>query len=394
MARKIVSTIFCILLFLFFISTAILFIPKFIGATLKLKNKEINLKMFIKEAKPNFSEASSLHHFFLDFFGLSRKLLHLDYMFFGGIVKDNNNMLFLVDENNYSIISPKIDQKKLDEMLSNISTINSFLKEKNISFLYVEQPPRYNKNWTKFNIPLTDYSHENTDIFLKSIENIGIKTVDMRKYQVNDDYFYKTDHHYRTESTFLSNIKIIEACNELFGIELDPTKEKRQLENYTIKTYKKRFMGSYGIKTSIFYTSKDDFTLITPNFDTLFSFYRNNNEKIDIEEHGSFSETLVNTNLFNSSYVNVYNSYLYGSLIENIIENKKSENNLKCLLIADSFGRPLAPFLSLNFMETRFLDPQEGRFNNNMLEYISQYNPNIVIMMFNGNIVYVPSNIK
>lgn len=51
---------------------------------------------------------------------------------------------------------------------------------------------------------------------------------------------------------------------------------------------------------------------------------------------------------------------------------------------ADSYARPMLAFMSLCFKEVRFLDPQEGRYNYSYVEYIDEYDPDIVIMMFPG----------
>ena len=44
----------------------------------------------------------------------------------------------------------------------------------------------------------------------------------------------------------------------------------------------------------------------------------------------------------------------------------------------------MLPFLSLCFKEVRYLDPQEGRYNDSYVDYIDAYDPDIVIMMFPG----------
>ena len=74
----------------------------------------------------------------------------------------------------------------------------------------------------------------------------------------------------------------------------------------------------------------------------------------------------------------------YNAYNENIVLNNMSDNDLKVMLIADSYARPMLPFLSLCFKEVRYLDPQEGRYNDSYVDYIDAYDPDIVIMMFPG----------
>ena len=61
--------------------------------------------------------------------------------------------------------------------------------------------------------------------------------------------------------------------------------------------------------------------------------------------------------------------------------NWMAENELKVLLISHSYGRPFTQYLSLCFRETRYLDPQKGRYNDNCLKYIDEYGPDLVLVM-------------
>lgn len=51
------------------------------------------------------------------------------------------------------------------------------------------------------------------------------------------------------------------------------------------------------------------------------------------------------------------------------------------LLISHSYGRPYVQYLSLCFGEVRNLDPQEGRYNENYLQYMEEYRPDLVNIM-------------
>ena len=89
--------------------------------------------------------------------------------------------------------------------------------------------------------------------------------------------------------------------------------------------------------------------------------------------------------LNDETYLNKYNSHAYGAYNENRVKNEKSNNNLKALIIADSFARPQLGLYSLCFKETRYLDPQEGRYTDSYVEYIDRYQPDVVILMFPGD---------
>lgn len=79
-------------------------------------------------------------------------------------------------------------------------------------------------------------------------------------------------------------------------------------------------------------------------------------------------------------------AFLRGGSVENIIENKTSKNELKALLISHSYGRAMAPYMSMFYRELRYLDPQVGRYNESLQEYIQDYRPDVIVIMFNGEI--------
>ena len=58
--------------------------------------------------------------------------------------------------------------------------------------------------------------------------------------------------------------------------------------------------------------------------------------------------------------------------MENIIVNEGCDDNSKLLLISDSFARSMVMYLCQAFHETRYLDPQEGRYNKSYIDYIEK----------------------
>lgn len=87
--------------------------------------------------------------------------------------------------------------------------------------------------------------------------------------------------------------------------------------------------------------------------------------------------------LNDEDYNNKYAAYVFDGNVENVIINYKAENEKKVLLVSDSFSRPMSTFLSTNFRELRCIDPQEGRYKNSLMNYIDEYKPDIVIIMYN-----------
>jgi hypothetical protein len=114
------------------------------------------------------------------------------------------------------------------------------------------------------------------------------------------------------------------------------------------------------------------------------------NDDLSIKADGNFYKSFIDEPIItNNSYNNKYNAFLHGGYCENRIKNYLADNSLKCLLISDSFSRSMTPYLSLCFMETRYLDPQSGRYTNSYFNYIDIYKPDLILVLFNGDAVWV-----
>ena len=167
---------------------------------------------------------------------------------------------------------------------------------------------------------------------------------------------------------------------------LDKDNKYTNLENYNIKIKEDCFFGSKGVNTGTFFIKKEEFSLFLPKYETDFEYrHYNTKGKMKVSTKGEFEEALIDNSKLNlDTYVNKYNCFLYGGNCENVIINKKSENNKKLLLISSSYGRAFAPYISQCFYETRYIDPQQGRFEQNVINYIDNYKPDIVVMLYKG----------
>lgn len=125
---------------------------------------------------------------------------------------------------------------------------------------------------------------------------------------------------------------------------------------------------------------------MSPTFDTDLSFKHYVKGECNKSYAGTFEDAFINEALLDdASYLNKYNAFLHGGYVENIIENRLASNDLKVLFVGHSYGRYLVQYLSLHFAETRYLDPQNGRYNDNYIAYVEDYQPDIVIVMYAGS---------
>lgn len=289
---------------------------------------------------------------------------------------------FTIFKNNYNklvLMRPELTEEDIELKIDDIQPIWQNLQQRRIPFLYV-----------KSLFPVADvddlpygaheYSHENSAILYSKMPAIDVLDLDNIIGITKESRFYRTDHHWTGDSCFETYQMIVDWCvkNEVLDKnDLDTAKN----ENFKRETVK-GFLGSYGIKVGQYYNGKDVLNYYSPLFETDFT-YKMCNADGELQDtfHGSWSEALIDNEILeDSGYNNKYNCFLYGNDKENqIINNDVAAGKL--LVISHSYGRPLAQLLALHFHETHQIDPQEGRFNGNYLEYIDKYNPDVVIFM-------------
>ena len=195
--------------------------------------------------------------------------------------------------------------------------------------------------------------------------------------------YYNTDHHWTVGSALNAARIIAGEIDRIYGIAPGNYEEYGNIDNYDPLTYESCFLGSIGIKVGPYFGGKDPYTVYVPKFETDLDFrYYKDNELIS-EYSGDFLETFIDQGILeDESYYNKYDANLHGAYVESVITNHLAETECKGLLITHSYGRPMAQYMSLGFSELRYLDPQKGRYNENLLEYIREYKPEVVIYMY------------
>lgn len=238
-----------------------------------------------------------------------------------------------------------------------IVNLKRFLDERGIHLLYVNAPTKYADDsfWEKeFGIPC--YSNQNADLFLRRIKEAGIDCVDLRDRAKEDgkeisDMFYRTDHHWTTESGLWATGVLAETLNEKCGYHIDTGIYDN--DNFIYQKYENAWLGEQGKKVAMSYVGLDDYTLIKPVFDTSFTLTAGGKTK-----EGTFDIMLDETRL--SSGADVYDtpSWHYTYLPPSINQTSIHNNNVSggnVLFLGDSYSQVVVPFLSLGVSDVSAL---------------------------------------
>ena len=311
---------------------------------------------------------------FLNANGFVRRLLFQREM--NGVVRLKND--YLTD------LNPELDAAVLAGEADAVAHVQSVLKEYDIPFLYVMTPVKLDEaselaaaqgGASLLPAGETTYANRNMDRFLSELSARGVETMDLReeiRQAGMDSYevFYRTDHHWTTEGALFAAGRIAgwvrgAAKEPDITLHTDPSE-------YRFTIYPGWHLGSNGQRTGRGFAGADDFTLITPAFDTdltnLVSGERGRMEEVLLRP-----EAIAEKDLSKSSYDLVYTHALEQ------YHNNAADNDVRILLICDSFGAALNPYLVLSFADTECMSAYAPGLLTRA--YLEEKKPDAVILM-------------
>lgn len=318
------------------------------------------------------------HSSWVDYYGLFLRVIGKNEVDDFKVIKDMQGHL-------HQLSSDDTSPELIKEQAFSIERIFERCQETNSAFLYYQAPTEFVESKTTISAGLNENTNQVLDDLLNEISQLEVPNIDSRKYLQDlslDEIFYKTDHHWNMKACFESYVVI----SEYFSVINRKNKfsDTLNLDNYETLLFADTFLGSRGIKIGSKYAGKDDFYVYIPKYETSFTYKHLAKGIITKETEGNFSKAFLDFSILESNYNNKYNSFLNGGTTENIIINKLITDGSKLLIIGDSFARPLTMYMSQNYSETRYVDPQKGRFDEDILDYISEYMPSNVVIVING----------
>lgn len=305
----------------------------------------------------------------------------LDDAEYGVIIKDENGSLYF----------PASDVN-VTPYAQNTIKFAKTLENKKVPFIYIQAPNKYIEGYTDEIVSEYNFSNKNATEFLNLLKNNKIDTLDLRELIIKEDLdkeslFYKTDHHWTTSTAFWAYTKIVNCLNDKYNFNIDENNFYTDIKNYKQKVIENCYLGSLGRRVGRAVSGLDDYTFIEPNFETNYKIFNGVTSKTEPIFSGNFDKAIVKENILNGSDVtlNKHASYFewdYGDLI---IKNTLIDNDIKILLIKDSYSLPVMAFLSTCVSEIHSVDLRDIPCVN-LSEYINEYDFNAVIMMYNTEV--------
>ena len=292
---------------------------------------------------------------------------------YGNLIKDEKDNLYF-------------PESKKDITTYANKTINLANNIKN--FIYIQAPNKVIPGYTNSLVLNYNHANENADEFINLLNKNNIKTYDLRKklkeLDNKDSLFYKTDHHWTTKTSFWAFDEIVNELNSTFNLSIDLEHYYRDLNNYNIKEYENCYLGSLGRRTGKSVAGLDDYTFISPKFPTKYELYNMLQSKNTAIAKGNFDNAIVAKGILESADVEsnkhaTYFKWDYGYLK---IINELAPNDIKILLIKDSYSLPFAAFLSTTVKELEMIDLRDTP-KANLQEIIKANDYDVVVMMYN-----------
>ena len=206
------------------------------------------------------------------------------------------NERYRLDNGKLTYIIPELDMSGIAEKTIEF---DAWMHEQGIPFVYINSLFFLDEDDKQLPPGVEDYGNENADRFLALLRDAGVDTVDLReleKAEGIDHYsrFFNTDHHWIPEMgfwAFTEVVKELAARDPSFAV--DPV--ICDFDNYDVEVVENCFLGSSGRRVGAWYAGKDDFSIITPRFDTALEVYYSRDYST---RRGSLAECMFFPELF------------------------------------------------------------------------------------------------
>ncbi len=267
---------------------------------------------------------------------------------------ENNGIIYGSDEELFE----KFDSLDEEKLKNNVGAINNFAETyyDKVSLMIIPSSYEIYKENLPMGSPIILQEELINKIYNFSTFSNNIDVMKELLDNKNSYIYYKTDHHWTTYGAYLAYCKFIDSING----------NKVNLENFK-EVELPNFYGTYYSKAKPFNIEPD-----------IMTYYDFNNLTMEI----------VGDKIYDSIYDysketlrDKYSLFLYGNNPLTIIKNKDIKNNKKILVIKDSFGNSLVPFLTQNYEEVHVIDLRH--FSSKLSSYLQENDFEDILIVYN-----------
>ena len=317
-------------------------------------------------------------HLLKEVYGAASRLLQPE-----AIVVDGNPIVRM--PGNYLIQFPdSTSQFDTDWAADRISGLKEFCAQLNIPVYFVSYPSKS----TYTDSSPEDFGAMGDDksrraALLEKIREQGVPILNMEdtfkaRGFSQEEVFYKTDHHWKTEMGLLAAREIAEMLKTEASLEIYP--EMLAEDHFHARKLLNSWLGETGRKVSdVWAGTLDDYVFYEPDYETELEYYV---PSARLSMEGGFSDFIDwskfedDADLYNNS---LHYAYMKDSGVVTHFRNRKL-TGANILLIKDSFSVPVMPFLALACREITWWDMRKN--NDSVFEYIDRHRFDAVVIAY------------
>ncbi|QWI59091.1 hypothetical protein EXW57_04560 [Bacillus mycoides] len=273
---------------------------------------------------------------------------------------------------------------EIDQAMPAVNDLSQFLKEQNIEFYFALPPSKTNALSFKLPSHIHTYAQENLNYFLNKLP-ADVKPIKLmehfKKNYTNEEIqsmYFKTDHHWNMDGAFLGYQYIMNTIAQQSSIYKG---KEIKTEDYTRTCAPNtHLVGSFNNQLYqlidatgeklCYYTPKGgfNFTSVAAK-DVNGTVYRTLDELYGVEKQNDTTS---------------YAGYYANDYPEIVIENNNAPNDVRALVLKDSFANAIVPHLAQSFKHTSILDLRHYH-EKDVYQYIKDNNINMVLFVYSDS---------
>lgn len=343
---------------------------------------ETELKALADGAEDAVNDELSRSHLFIELYGGIQRL-------FGRRMiedADENYTVYKLTDGSLTFLNDE-PAENLTQHAQALLEFRDTLAARDIPLLYVQAPQKIGGEGAPALPPgVTDCGNADADAFLAALTQGGGDVLDLRQTLREDgalwtSYFFATDHHWKPETGLLCTNALAQYLNEHYGLTLDLS--RTDPAQYTAVTRENSFLGSQGKRVGSLYAGMDDFTVLTPDFETDFTYTIYTSERTgSFEQCLLFPERLVEEDPYQA---NPYTFYSGGDYAFSRIINHRNPDGPRIMILRDSFSCVLTPFLAMHCSDLAIVDLRY--FYDYFPTYVDWVDPDLIVVLYSPGIL-------
>ena len=261
---------------------------------------------------------------------------------------------------------------------------DTYLADTPFLFAYA-QSTLYDESMLPEGVAVLDHNMETADGILADLRAAGVDCIDSREvlgasgYPLEELLLY-TDQHWSSKAALLMAGEIARSLQEA-GLPL--AAENLDVEQFDSQTFESNFLGKYGQRIGADNVRLDDMTAFWPKYDTQIRCVTLRKSSVERDQQGTFKDAAIRWDQFendaNRDYsTNAYKAYGLTEAEQHYWNECVPEGRI--LVIKDSFGASVTPFLALTAHEVLGVDLRTAQ--KTVAQYIEELQPDAVVMVY------------